>query len=195
MVSVNSKRINVKSVGMQHFEGGYKEDADPKKIFSDVMEASKYKRKKANENDAKEYINYLINDVHRKNIVRHNSILDFFETYFDNDNFTALKDDMQTKVTTLLKDPYKRTVSALDFPSDERKLASAHSCLKFQSPDQSSSTEGYIWNLENPNYPETILKSPSPIVSLNFNPKNSTELLGGLYNGQIVLWDTKERKP
>lgn len=93
---------------------------------------------------------------------------------------------MQTKVTTLLKDPYKRAVSALDFQGDEKRLASAHSCLKFQSPDQSLSTEGFIWNLENPNHPETILKSPSPIVSLSFNNKNPSELIGGLMSGQIA---------
>jgi hypothetical protein len=58
---------------------------------------------------------------------------------------------MQTKVTTLLKDPHKRTVSALDFQGDEKRLASAHCCMKFQSIGQSTCTEGYIWNLENPN--------------------------------------------
>lgn len=78
MVGVNSKRINVKSQGMQHQEGGYREDH--LKCLSDVMEASKYKRKKANETDSKEAMDTLIRDVHRKNIVRHNSILDFFET-------------------------------------------------------------------------------------------------------------------
>jgi len=93
---------------------------------------------------------------------------------------------MQTKVTTLLKDPFKRTVSALDFQSDDKKLASAHACLKFQSSDQSAETAGYIWNLENPNNPETVLRSPSPIVSLSFNNKTSVELIGGLYNGQVA---------
>jgi len=87
---------------------------------------------------------------------------------------------MQTKVTTLLKDPHKRSVSALDFQGDEKRLASAHSSMKFQSDFSSKNSDGYIWNLENPNYPETVLKSPSPIVSLSFNNKNVNELLGGL---------------
>mmetsp|Transcript_28011 Transcript_28011/g.61725 ORF Transcript_28011/g.61725 Transcript_28011/m.61725 type:complete len:142 (-) Transcript_28011:1226-1651(-) len=141
MVSINSKRINVKSQGMQHQEGGYR-DENSVKCLSDPIEASKYKRKKANEADSKTAISDLIADVHRKNIVRHNSILDFFENYFDNDNFQAIKDDMQTKVTTLLKDPHKRTVSALDFMGDDKRLASAHSTLKFQPTDVSLATEG-----------------------------------------------------
>jgi len=40
----------------------------------------KYKRKKANENEAKDSMIGLIKDVKSKNIVKHNSILDFFET-------------------------------------------------------------------------------------------------------------------
>lgn len=140
MISVNSKRINVMSQGMQHQEGGYREDH--LKCLNDNIEASKYKRKKANETDSKEAMDTLLRDVHRKNIVRNNSILDFFETYFDEDNFQALKDDMQTKVVSLLKDPHKRTVSAIDFQGDEKRIATAHSCLKFQSLDQSTATEG-----------------------------------------------------
>jgi hypothetical protein len=48
-----------------------------------MMEASKYKRKKANENDSRDAMRNLIDTVSSKNIVRYNSILDFFETYFD----------------------------------------------------------------------------------------------------------------
>jgi len=50
------------------------------KCLSDSIEASKYKRKKANENEAKDSMIGLIKDVKSKNIVKHNSILDFFET-------------------------------------------------------------------------------------------------------------------
>jgi len=50
------------------------------KCLSDAIEASKHKRKKANEPDCKEALDKLIKEVHEKHIVRHNSILDFFET-------------------------------------------------------------------------------------------------------------------
>jgi len=82
----------------------------------------------------------LIHDVSKKNIVRYNSILDFFETYFDDGELQTQKDDAQTKAITLLKDPKKRTVSALDFQSDERRIAAGHSCLRFQDSSQSSDT-------------------------------------------------------
>lgn len=38
---------------------------------------------------------------------------------------------------------------------------------------------------ENPNKPELTLKPVSPLVSLEYNPKDSHILVGGSYNGQI----------
>ena len=38
---------------------------------------------------------------------------------------------------------------------------------------------------ENPNKPEITLKPVSPLVCLEYNPKDSHILLGGCYNGQI----------
>lgn len=42
-----------------------------------------------------------------------------------------------------------------------------------------------LFILENPNRPETVLKPSSPLVTLEYNPKDSHVLLGGCYNGQI----------
>ena len=38
---------------------------------------------------------------------------------------------------------------------------------------------------ENPNKPEMTLKPVSPLVCLEYNPKDSHVLIGGCYNGQI----------
>lgn len=47
-----------------------------------------------------------------------------------------------------------------------------------------------LFILENPNRPELTLKPPSPLVTLEYNPKDSHVLLGGCYNGQIGKEDT-----
>lgn len=39
--------------------------------------------------------------------------------------------------------------------------------------------------IENPNKPEMTLKPVSPLVCVEYNPKDSHILLGGCYNGQI----------
>ena len=39
--------------------------------------------------------------------------------------------------------------------------------------------------LENPNKPDMVIKPASPLVCVEYNPKDAHILLGGQYNGQI----------
>lgn len=43
----------------------------------------------------------------------------------------------------------------------------------------------FVCFIENPNKPEIVLKPSSPLVTLEYNPKDSHVLLGGCYNGQL----------
>ncbi|XP_008584550.1 PREDICTED: dynein intermediate chain 2, axonemal [Galeopterus variegatus] len=87
----------------------------------------------------------------------------------------------------------KRTATHLSWhPDGNRKLAVAYSCLDFQRAPVGMSHDSYIWDLENPNKPEITLKPSSPLVTLEYNPKDSHVLLGGCYNGQIACWDTRK---
>ena len=45
---------------------------------------------------------------------------------------------------------------------------------------------------ENPNKPESILKPSSPMLCLEYNPKDPHLLVGGCYNGQLALFDTRK---
>uniref|UniRef100_A0A8D0HGS3 Dynein intermediate chain 2, axonemal n=1 Tax=Sphenodon punctatus TaxID=8508 RepID=A0A8D0HGS3_SPHPU len=45
---------------------------------------------------------------------------------------------------------------------------------------------------ETPNRPELVLRPSSPLVCLEYNPKDSHILVGGCYNGQIAYWDTRK---
>ena len=48
---------------------------------------------------------------------------------------------------------------------------------------------------ENPNRPEIVLKPSSPVITLEYNPKDSHVLLGGCYNGQIGKRDPCSEPP
>jgi len=52
--------------------------------------------------------------------------------------------------------------------------------------------ESYIWNLNNPNFPEKTLQAPSPLTCLAFNHKNSEILVGGSYNGSLSFFDSRQ---
>ncbi|NXE30292.1 DNAI2 protein, partial [Ardeotis kori] len=87
----------------------------------------------------------------------------------------------------------KRTATHLSWHPDTcRKVAVAYSSLEFQQNVKDMSFDSYIWDLENPNKPELILKPSSRLVSLEYNPKDSHVLLGGCYNGQMAYWDTRK---
>lgn len=46
--------------------------------------------------------------------------------------------------------------------------------------------------LENPNKPEHILRPTSPMMCLEYNPKDPHTLVGGCYNGQLAIFDTRK---
>lgn len=50
----------------------------------------------------------------------------------------------------------------------------------------------YLVFLENPNKPEHILRPTSPMLCLEYNPKDPHTLAGGCYNGQIAIFDTRK---
>jgi len=41
------------------------------------------------------------------------------------------------------------------------------------------SSTSYIWNVNNPNFPEQALNAPSPLCCLEYNMKNHDVLVGG----------------
>lgn len=48
--------------------------------------------------------------------------------------------------------------------------------------------------VENPNTPLLNLKPPSPIICLEYNPKDATTLVSGFLSGQVGAWDTRVEK-
>ena len=51
--------------------------------------------------------------------------------------------------------------------------------------------ESYIWDKNQPNTPDLIIKGQSPLCTLAFNHKNPDLIVGGCYNGLVALWDLK----
>ena len=87
----------------------------------------------------------------------------------------------------------KRTVSNISwYPDGGKKLAVAFAILQFQDPRIDKASDlSYIWDVNNPNTPETSLAPPSPLVCLEFNPKDPNLLVGGSYNGLVSAFDMR----
>lgn len=47
-----------------------------------------------------------------------------------------------------------------------------------------------IWNFVDPIHPQYVLESPFDVFAFRFNTSAPSLIAGGLYNGQVILWDT-----
>ncbi|NWS61260.1 DNAI2 protein, partial [Chunga burmeisteri] len=200
---VNTERVEVESRGVNHVEGGWPKDINPQEVQQTIRF-----RKKVEKDE-----NYINTIVHLGTLMEHcvkqNNAIDIYEEYFGEEEMAEVEDEppsaktinIISKLTSffdvllLKRDPNvtKRTATHLSWHPDTcKKLAVAYSSLEFQQNMKDMSFDSYIWDLENPNKPELVLKPSSPLVSLEYNPKDSHVLVGGCYNGQMAYWDTRK---
>ncbi|KAG7471537.1 dynein intermediate chain 2, axonemal [Solea senegalensis] len=186
---VNTERFESSSCGLNHVEGGWPKDINPAE-----MEQTIRFRKKVEKDEG--YINSILQlGSVMEHCSRQNNSTDLYQDYFeDEDQEDESQETTFAKTINVFRDPneVKRMVTGLSWhPDSGRKLAAAYSCLEFQRSSKDVSVDSYIWDIENPNRPEMALKPTSPLVCLDYNPKDSHTLVGGSYNGQIAYWDTR----
>ncbi|XP_030597803.1 dynein intermediate chain 3, ciliary [Archocentrus centrarchus] len=186
---VNSERFETGSCGINHVEGGWPKDINPTE-----MEQTIRFRKKVEKDES--YINSVLQlGSVMEHCIRQNNVMDIYQEYFeDEEEVEEIQEPPSARTISIFRDPneVKRTVTSLSWhPDGGRKLAVAYSCLEFQKSSKDLSLDSYIWDVENPNRPEMMLKPASPLVCLDYNPKDSHTLAGGSYNGQIAFWDTR----
>ncbi|NWY52872.1 DNAI2 protein, partial [Chionis minor] len=200
---VNTERVEVESRGVNHVEGGWPKDINPQEVEQTIRF-----RKKVEKDE-----NYVNTIVHLGTLMEHcvkqNNAINIYEEYFGEEETVEVEDEppsaktinVISKLTSFFdvllskRDPNvtKRTATHLSWHPDTcKKLAVAYSSLEFQQNMKDMSFDSYIWDLENPNKPELVLKPSSPLVSLEYNPKDSHVLVGGCYNGQMAYWDTRK---
>ncbi|EDL34441.1 dynein axonemal intermediate chain 2 isoform X1 [Mus musculus] len=186
----NTERFEMESCGVNHVEGGWPKDVNPQELEQTIRFRKKVEK---DEN----YINAVMQlGSIMEHCIKQNNAIDIYEEYFDDEEAVEVTEEAPSaKTINVFRDPQeiKRTATHLSWhPDGNRKLAVAYSCLKFQRAPMSMNYDSYIWDLENPNRPEIALKPLSPLVTLEYNPKDSHVLLGGCYNGQIACWDTRK---
>ncbi|KAM9222042.1 dynein axonemal intermediate chain 2 [Leptosomus discolor] len=187
---VNTERVEVESHSVNHVEGGWPKDINPQEVEQTIRF-----RKKAEKDES--YINAITRlGALLEHCLKQNRAIDTYEEYFAEEEVAEMEDEPPSaKTISVIRDPNvtKRTATRLSWhPNTCKKLAVAYSSLEFQQNTKDMSFDSYIWDLENPNKPELVLKPSSPLVSLEYNPKDSHVLLGGCYSGQMAYWDTRK---
>jgi WD40 repeat protein len=81
----------------------------------------------------------------------------------------------------------KRAVSKIAWhPEGVSKIAVGYAIQRFQQMPEKMPNEAYIWDINNPNSPISILESPSPVTCLKFNQKSVGVIAGGTYSGLVL---------
>lgn len=186
---VNTETVTTETRGMLHTEGGWPKDVDP----NEVEQVLRY-RKKVEKDESFVQQFCAMGDI-VEHTVKQNNAVDIYEDYFPSDEAVRPLSAPEAKSVNVFRDPneIKRPATSISWhPDSGRKLAVAYSVLDFQKAPAGTSLESYIWDIERPTAHEMALTPSSPLVSLEYNPKEGNVLIGGQYNGQIAIWDTRK---
>uniref|UniRef100_A0A4W3K2M4 Dynein, axonemal, intermediate chain 2b n=1 Tax=Callorhinchus milii TaxID=7868 RepID=A0A4W3K2M4_CALMI len=187
----NTVRFQTENRGINHVEGGWPKDVNPMELEHTI----RYRKKVEKDEN---YINTIMQlGGLMEHCIKQNNAINIYQEYFDeeDDIMDTVQEALSAKTTNVFRDPnrIKRTVSHLSWhPDGARKLAIAYCCLEFQRGSPEMSLDSYIWDLEHPSKPDMALKPFTPLVCLEYNPKDPHILAGGCYNGQIGYWDTRK---
>jgi dynein intermediate chain 2, axonemal len=172
-----------------HLEGGWPKDVDS----TEVEHTIRYRKKIEKDEDFQKSVVHLAGSTEK--YIKQNNAIDIYEEYFSGPTTDHSSEPPSAKTLTVFRDPetIKRSATCISWsPDAARKLAIAYSILQFQQMPEGVSLASYIWDVENPNYPEQELIPASPLVCLEYNPKDPHILVGGCYNGLIAFWDTRK---
>ncbi|KAJ0005286.1 hypothetical protein NQD34_011500 [Periophthalmus magnuspinnatus] len=176
------------SRGMNHTEGGWPKDVDPNEMEQTIRFRKKVEKDEGFMNSIPQLGSVM------GHCLQQNNALDIFQEYCSEEDEGEVVEPPSAKTINIFRDPneVRRTVTCLSWhPDGGKKLAGAYSCLHFQTSQSNMCEDSYIWDIENPNRPELTLKPVSPLVCIEYNPKDPHTLVGGTYSGQIAYWDTR----
>ncbi|NXF71405.1 DNAI2 protein, partial [Sclerurus mexicanus] len=188
---VNTERVQATSRGVNHVEGGWPKHVDPRNTDMTTRFREEVERDET-------YIRAILRlSTLMEHCIRQNNAIDIYEEYFEEDEEEEEEQEEipSAKTISVLRDPnlVRRMATHLSWHPDAcKELAVAYCSLDFQDKRRDMSFDSYIWDLENPYKPELTLMLSSPVVTLEYNPKDWHHVLGGCYNGQIVYWDTRK---
>lgn len=86
---------------------------------------------------------------------------------------------------------FQRPLGHISWAPEHRPHIVASYCVKNFSQPQPETTDAYIWDINNPNVPHQTISASSAPNCLKYNVKDFHLLIGGLFSGQIALWDPR----
>ncbi|CAH4028746.1 unnamed protein product [Pieris brassicae] len=125
------------------------------------------------------------------NILQNNAV-DMYQTYYSELPSIPPVERSSCHTVNVYREPgSRRPVRSLSWQAEGARLASAHADIDFMRNSRSLQFS-YIWDIENANAPELVIKPPQPLLDLQYNPRDQHVLVGGMLNGQVGCWDMRK---
>uniref|UniRef100_A0A8C0FKW8 Dynein intermediate chain 2, axonemal n=1 Tax=Bubo bubo TaxID=30461 RepID=A0A8C0FKW8_BUBBB len=164
--SMPPPQVNTERVEVESRGVNHVEGGWPKDINPQEVEQTIRFRKKVEKDE--NYINTVMHlGALMEHCVKQNNAINIYEEYFGEEEMAELAGEDRSA----------------PFLGEGEKWGCSPSGLCFFT---------HPFLAENPNKPELVLKPSSPLVCLEYNPKDSHVLVGGCYNGQLAYWDTRK---
>ncbi|KYN06592.1 Dynein intermediate chain 3, ciliary [Cyphomyrmex costatus] len=177
-----------KESGMLHLEGGW-----PKEInVKDDEAVLRFRRRVVKDEYWAPKMKNLTNPMER--CILQNNIINIYEQYFDDIEPTSLVFSYGIRTSNMYTDPQSivRPINHLSWsPDAQNRLAAAYSFMEFERKLSNVNPSSYIWDIENPNKPVLCMRSSSPLIIVEFNPRDPSMLISGLMSGQVCNWDIR----
>ena len=163
---------------MKHIQGGWPENVDG----TEPEQVERYLKKVNKDTKFKSTVKHLGALVDSS--VKQNNTIDIYEDYFANETVDHSSEPPSAKGLAVFRDPgeVKRTATSINWHPEGSRIAVSYSVLTFQDErlmSQSLPVKSYIWDITNPNVPETELVPASPLCCLRYNSRNPDTLVGG----------------
>ncbi|CAF1124194.1 unnamed protein product [Adineta steineri] len=186
---VNTIPFETEHQGINHVKGGWPKDIDP----INVDQTARFlKRIEKDEN----YISTILSlGKLVEHTIKQNNTINIYEDYFTNVESNVVEEMPYVRTLNTFRDPQnpQRTANHISWCGNGgEKLAVAYCNLEFQSNTKDLSNDSYIWDIEYSSEPDYILKPISSLVCVEFNTKDAHQLVGGCYNGQVCIFDTRK---
>lgn len=187
---LNTDSVELASHGINHIEGGWARDINPRDEEQTLRHRKKIERDDQYPIQMCAVLAPMVHACHQ------NTAVQLYETYFDdNEPIDAVESPVARTIRCFRHPVAKQTDRAaathISFaPEGGTEMAVAYARMAYQAV-QSADLQSNVWSLENPQVPLLALQCDAACTTLEYNLRDGRQLAGGWVDGKVCLWDSR----
>ncbi|CAB3231593.1 unnamed protein product [Arctia plantaginis] len=191
---INTIRAEYTTTGINHAEGGWPKDV----IVTDPESTQRYRRKTEKDDG---YIHCVMSTAPAlEGLILQNNAIDMYQIYYNEMPRLPDVERMSCRTVNVYRDggdapsaPH-RPVSSICWRPDGNIFAVTYLDMDINR-NVRAPINASIWDIENANAPIAVLTPDNALLDLQFNPRHSDIIAGGMLSGQVAVWDRRTASP